>query len=91
MVISLILIGAEAQLNVQLGMPIPQRLMNKFSCISLTYHYIFKMAAMTGCYENFIYNNLLISQLSLIKFVLKFVCVKMPVFQNIYYLLCDLL
>ena len=29
--------------------------LNNFSCISLASHYIFKMAAVTGCYGNFIY------------------------------------
>ena len=29
--------------------------LNIFSRISLASHYMFKMAAMTGCYENFIY------------------------------------
>ena len=28
---------------------------NNVSCISLTSHYIFKMAAVTGCYDNFVY------------------------------------
>ena len=46
---------------------------NIFSCIFLASHYICKMAAMTGCYENF--NNILNSQPILIKFALKlFVC-----------------
>ena len=52
--------------------------------------YIFKMAAVTGCYENFIYyrNNILNSQPILIKFALKlFVCKCLP-FQT--HLLLDL-
>ena len=48
--------------------------LNNFSCISLASHYIFKIAAVTGCYENFI-DNILNSQPILIKFALKlFVC-----------------
>ena len=28
---------------------------NNVSCISFVFHYIFKIAAVAGCYENFIY------------------------------------
>ena len=61
--------------------------LNNFSCISLASHYIFKMAAVTGCYESFI-NNILNSQLILIKFALKLFMCKCLSFQT--HLLLDL-
>ena len=36
--------------------------LSKISCFSVASHYIFKMAAATGCYENFIFDNFLIFQ-----------------------------
>ena len=53
-----------------------------FSCIPLASYYIFKMAAVTGCYENFIINNILNSQPILIKFAQKLFVYKCLSFQT---------
>ena len=62
--------------------------LNNFPCISLTSHYIFKMATVTGCYEGSFIRNNLNSQPILIKLILKLFVCKCLSFQT--HLLLDL-
>ena len=62
--------------------------LNYILSISFASHYIFKMAAVTGCYETSFINSILNYQTILIKFALKLFVSKCLSFQI--YLLIDL-
>ena len=78
--------------------------LTKISCISFASPYIFKMATVTGCYENFIldnfhisqqdvmeisfFDNFCISQPIFIKFALKLFLYKCLSFQTRLFLMC---